>query len=116
MAACGRGRSESRLTAAAIVNARQRSLGWLRADLAARSRLPRDAQAAEEGQVLQVLGHWKVNPELAGLRDAEALAGLPEPERRGWLALWGEVNALIGSLEAGVEPARPAQIRDSPPR
>jgi serine/threonine-protein kinase len=108
MAACGRGRGESRLAAPEIVEARQASLGWLRADLAARSRLPREAEAAEKGQLLQVLGHWKVDPELAGLRDAEALAGLPEPERRGWLALWGEVDALIGSLKAGAETTRPA--------
>jgi hypothetical protein len=45
------------------------------------------AQAVEKGQLLQVLGHWNVSPELEGLRDPEALARLPKPERLGWLAL-----------------------------
>ena|SRR5262245_6042823 len=67
------------------------------------------AQAVEKGQLLQVLSHWKVDPEPVGLRDPVALVRLPEPERLGWRALWREVDALIASLRASVEPARPAE-------
>jgi hypothetical protein len=77
---------------------------WARCGLG-RLKVLSHAQAVEKGQVL---GHWKVDPELKGLRDPEALARLPEPERLGWLALWGEVDALIALLKASVETARPA--------
>ena len=38
---------------------------------------------------------------LAGLPDAEALASLPEAERKEWQALWADVEALIARAGAG---------------
>ena len=45
--------------------------------------------------VQQTLQHWQADTDLAGVRDADALAKLPEAERGAWRALWAEVDALL---------------------
>jgi hypothetical protein len=42
-----------------------------------------------------VLRHWQTDADLAGVRDADALAALPESERAAWRALWTRVDALL---------------------
>ena len=37
----------------------------------------------------------EVDTDLAGIRDADALAKLPEAERKDWHSLWADVNALL---------------------
>ena len=44
---------------------------------------------------MQTLGHWKVDMNMAGVRDPEALAKLPEPERKEWQSLWSDVDSLL---------------------
>ena len=44
-------------------------------------------------QPVQTVGHWKVDVNIAGVRDPLALAKLPEPERKEWQSLWGDVEA-----------------------
>jgi hypothetical protein len=39
--------------------------------------------------------HWRADPNLAGVRDADALSKLPESERGAWRSLWAEVEALL---------------------
>ena len=111
LAAAGRSRGEPHPAAAAAAESRRIALEWLRGDLAARSAVLRDGQAADKAQLLQALGHWKVDADLAGVRSAEALGRLPEPERRGWQALWAEVDSLIGSLKTdpGGAPSPPSR-------
>jgi hypothetical protein len=48
---------------------------------------------------MQRLTHWQQDPDLAGIRDKDALAKLPEGERADWLKLWADVEAL--SKQAG---------------
>jgi hypothetical protein len=38
---------------------------------------------------------WQHDPDLAGLRDAAALAQLPEPEQQQCRQLWASVDALL---------------------
>ena len=45
--------------------------------------------------VAKALHHWKADADLAGVRDADGLAKLPEAERTEWIKLWGEVDALL---------------------
>jgi tetratricopeptide (TPR) repeat protein/membrane protease YdiL (CAAX protease family) len=70
---------------------RRQALQWLREELAAWARLlrqgPGPARAAAES-----LRDWQGNADLAGVRDAAALARLPEAERNAWEQLWGEVE------------------------
>jgi hypothetical protein len=41
------------------------------------------------------LRHWQADPDLAGMRDAAALGGLPQAERADWQRLWADVRALL---------------------
>ena len=95
LAAAGQGRGEPPLDEAARSRLRLRAYQHLEIDLADLSKALRLGQPAEKGQILQTLAHWKVNPDLAGIRAPEALTQLPEPERKNWQALWTEVDSLL---------------------
>lgn len=44
----------------------------------------------------QSLQHWKADPDLASLRDAAAVAKLPQDEQKACRALWADVETLLG--------------------
>ncbi|MDG3005916.1 protein kinase domain-containing protein [Paludisphaera mucosa] len=86
------------------VDLRRRSLDWLRANL------ERRAEQLEIGRVVdwsslstRPLSDWQTDPALAGVRDATALATLPEAERKEWHRLWADVATLSAAnpLEQG---------------
>jgi hypothetical protein len=43
----------------------------------------------------------EAHPDLAGVRDADAHAKLPEAERKAWQALWADVDDKLGSMKTG---------------
>ena len=53
------------------------------------------AEPGNRPLVAKALQHWKADGDLAGVRDADGLAKLPEAERTEWITLWGEVDALL---------------------
>ncbi|MDB5331108.1 MAG: tetratricopeptide repeat protein kinase family protein, partial [Phycisphaerales bacterium] len=71
---------------------RQQALGRLRAGLELRTRLLKDGKEPGWGCSLFP---WQTDPALAGVRDLEALAKLPDIEREQWQRLWAEVDALL---------------------
>jgi tetratricopeptide (TPR) repeat protein len=77
---------------------RRQALGWLRADLALRTR--RRQAGKLEGEVSTL---WQRDDALAGVRDEARLAKLPPEERRQWRRLWAGVDALAAAdpLEQG---------------
>jgi hypothetical protein len=44
----------------------------------------------------QTLRHWQEDTDLAGIREAAALAKLPAAEQAACHALWADVAALLG--------------------
>ena len=91
LAGCGRGKDDPPPDESARAELRGRALDWLRADLALhRKQLDTDAAACR-----RALDHWRMDPDLAGVRDVAALAALPEAERDEWRALWVEVDRLL---------------------
>ncbi len=73
---------------------RMQALAWLSADLGAWSkRLADDAKSAPN--IHRIIEHWRIDPDLAGVRDPSALDSLPESERRAWQALWSDVERLL---------------------
>jgi hypothetical protein len=60
--------------------------------------------ASREAAILPVrirsLEHWQVAPNLAGIRDGDALAKLSEAERKAWQALWTAVDALLARAQS----------------
>jgi serine/threonine-protein kinase len=84
---------------------RNQALEWLRADLRARTRPGQTAGT-------RLLAHWRIDTDLAGVRDEAALAKLAEAERAAWRQLWAEVDEALkrvdgSSRKDGAPPKRP---------
>jgi serine/threonine-protein kinase len=100
LAAAGQGTDAATLDDKERARLRQQALGWLRADLAAWTRVVEKGPAQARPQVAPTLAHWQQDPDLAGLRDREALARLPEAERQACRQFWGDVRALLQRAQA----------------
>jgi serine/threonine-protein kinase len=99
LAAAGRGEDAKRLPDKVVLMLRQQALGWLRADLAFYNREAAGKLPAVREAVRQRLAHWQQDPDLASVRDKEALDKLPEAERKDWRQLWDEVAALLKKVQ-----------------
>jgi serine/threonine-protein kinase len=95
LAGCDKGKDDPSPDDATRTRWREKAREWLSADLAAwrKSLEGRTPQTRE--QVEKTLAHWKVDQDLAGLRDEAELAKLPELERRTCRSLWTGVDALL---------------------
>ncbi len=99
LAGCGQGKDDPKPDDSARDALRLRALGWLRDDLDSWAKLlESDPKAA--ATTAQRLRFWRTDPDLAGVRDPEALAKLPEAERADWRNLWDELDRLLKSAEA----------------
>ena len=61
---------------------------------------PGDRPAQAKQTITQTLQHWKADADLAGLRDAAAVAKLSDAEQKACRALWAEVDALLAKAQA----------------
>jgi hypothetical protein len=74
---------------------RAQALGWLRAGLDAWSQAADKGSPQARAQVQRTLTHWHKDAALAGLRDPDALAKLPQTERQAWRTFWADADALL---------------------
>ncbi len=95
LAGCGQGKDNPPLDEPNKARWRKQARDWLNADLAAWSRVLQNRPPGLRRPIPQTLQHWKTDPDLAGLRDPEALKRLPEAEQNSCRALWAEVDALL---------------------
>jgi tetratricopeptide (TPR) repeat protein len=95
LAAAGKGEDAAKLDEKEKVRLRQQALDWLRADLALRTRQLESGQPAERTAAQKALRHWQNDSDLAGIRDAAALAKLQPEERAACERLWADVAALL---------------------
>jgi hypothetical protein len=95
LAGCGRGEDKPEPDAQGRARLRRQALDWLRADLAAWTKVVEKGPPQERTLVQRKLQHWQKDPALAGLRDPDALAKLPEAEREACRKLWADVDALL---------------------
>jgi tetratricopeptide (TPR) repeat protein/tRNA A-37 threonylcarbamoyl transferase component Bud32 len=95
LAAAGQGADAATLDDKDRARLRQQALGWLRADLALWGRQAEGGTPQARALVQQTLRHWQEDPDLAGVRDAAALAKLSEAERADWKKLWADVEATL---------------------
>jgi serine/threonine protein kinase/tetratricopeptide (TPR) repeat protein len=93
LAGCGQGEDASKLDAGKRADLRKQALEWLRSDLAAWGKRHDDPKYRQQSH--QVLQHWPEDDDLAGVRDADALAKLPPDERKAWQDLWSKVADLL---------------------
>jgi tetratricopeptide (TPR) repeat protein len=104
LAAAGQGTDAAKLDGKERARLRHQALDWLRADLASWGEQVEKSKAEERKRVQWALRHWQRDIHLAGVRDAAALAKLPEAERADWQRLWADVAALLKKAEANSEP------------
>ena len=95
LAAAGASKDERPLDDAAKARLREQAQGWLKAELDTWARLL-DADAGKARPVvIQTLEHWKVDTDLASIRDPEPVSKLPAAEQESWRTLWADVEALL---------------------
>jgi serine/threonine-protein kinase len=74
---------------------RRQALDWLRQDLTWWGKALDKGNAQTKAQIWWQMVHWQMDPDLAGVRAQDALAGLPDDERQQWEKLWSDVEALL---------------------
>ncbi|MFO0889983.1 MAG: tetratricopeptide repeat protein [Isosphaeraceae bacterium] len=107
LAAGGQGIEGPSLDESAKARLRRQALGFLKQELAAWDESLRSGPPQAQPFVVQTLKRWREDADLADVRDAAALAKLPQSERKDFQALWNEVEALLRRLEAGAAGALP---------
>jgi hypothetical protein len=93
----GQGQDEPPLDDAAKAKLRRQALAWLKTELADWDKFA--ANPPDRPAIAQSLRHWQKDSDLAGIRDATALAGLPAEERAAFTQLWADVAALLKKAE-----------------
>jgi serine/threonine-protein kinase len=98
LAGCGQGDDVSGLAEQERAKLRKQARDWLRLDLAACAQKADAGTVVERIQAQKTLAPWRDDPDLAGLRDADALERLPPAERLECRALWDDLAARIERL------------------
>jgi serine/threonine-protein kinase len=93
--AAGQGSETAPLADREKARLRRQALLWLRADLAAWTRLVEKGPAQAKALVQRTLIHWQKDAALAGIRDAAWIVNLPADELRACRQLWADVAALL---------------------
>ena len=95
LAGCGKGKSDPPTDRATRVAWREKAREWLKSELLAwNSRLKRGPTQGN-GQIATALARWKIDKDLAGIRDEDELKQLPAAEQATCRALWAEADALL---------------------
>jgi serine/threonine-protein kinase len=95
LAGCGQGKDAGGLDDKERAFWRRQALDWLRQDLTWWGKAIDGADAQTNAQARQMLRHWKADGDLVGVRAKDALARLPDEERKQWKMLWLDVDALL---------------------
>jgi serine/threonine-protein kinase len=95
LAAAGQGKDNLPLDETEKRRLRQQARGWLQGELTAWRKVLDTAKPEQRASVVQTLKHWQEDPDLAIIRDPDALARLTDAERRAWQSLWAEAAGLI---------------------
>jgi len=109
-AAAGQGADAATLDDTERARWRWQALDWLRADLDAWRGLWDKEPGKARPVVAQKMRHWLRDPDLNGVRGPDALAKLPEAERKEWQRLWADVAALLAD-----DPREPGRAGGTPP-
>ncbi len=112
LAAAGQGKDAAKLDDKEKTRLREQALDWLRADLVLRTKQLETGKPADRAEVQRIMLHWQQDTDLAGIRDAGALAKLPADEQRACTQLWADVAALLKNEEEKLKtPAEPEKKR-----
>jgi serine/threonine-protein kinase len=92
---CGQDKGADKLDDKERAHWRRQALDWLRQDLAWWGKALNKGGAQTNAQAQMWLRHWQTDGDLAGVRAKDALARLPDEERRQWKKFWSDVDALL---------------------
>ncbi len=95
LAGGGQGDDVSGLKEPELAGLRKQARDWLRLDLAAWAKKVDTGTAADRIQARKTLASWRDDPDLAGLRDADALERLPPEEGQECQVLWRDFDDLL---------------------
>jgi tetratricopeptide (TPR) repeat protein len=104
LAGCGQSNDEPPLDDASKRRWRQQALEWLKADLTAWSKISESGPLQSRQRLLSAIQEWKIDADLAGLRDQRELAKIPHDEQDACRALWGQVDALLAKAHGSGSP------------
>jgi hypothetical protein len=94
LAGCGQGKDGETLNDTERAALRRKARDWLQADLDVYARQVKDGKA--ESVLSEVrLARLQTDSDFVGVRDAQALAKLPEAEQAEWSKLWADVEQLL---------------------
>jgi hypothetical protein len=93
LAGCGQGKDADTVDDEKRTHLRQQALAWLQEELMKWTKVLEDNPDKARAAVQQTLQHWQKDADLTGVR-GDALAKLPEAERKEWQQLWDDVEAL----------------------
>ncbi len=94
LAGCGQGKDADKLDTKERTRLRRQALDWLRADLKAYQQAMEKTAGKAGTEIGQRMQHWLQDGDFAGVRGDQALAKLPQAERKDWEELWKQVEAL----------------------
>jgi serine/threonine-protein kinase len=97
-AACGKGDGAVRLSPEEKVALRADALRWLQAEMTELKRLRDTGLPLKQVEVTSALQEWLTDAALAGVRERGWIDTFPTPERKAWLELWAEVDAVLEKL------------------
>ena len=100
LAASGQARDDPPPDDDARAKFRNQSLEWLKAELVAWAKVLGGDVRNDRREILRAFRHWKVDTDLASIRDPEPLAKLSESEQKAWRTLWADAEALLKRAEA----------------
>jgi hypothetical protein len=99
LAAAGQGEDAAQLGDKERRRLRQQALDWLKANLTAWGNRVDSGPPQARPAIVKTLSHWQQDTDLAGIRDAAALARLPADEQKAFTQLWADVAALLKKAE-----------------
>jgi tetratricopeptide (TPR) repeat protein len=92
----GQGKEAPNLDDTAKAKLRRYALDGLKAEL---TLWTKQLEAGPSENIVQTLNHWQKEPDLAGIREAAALAKLSADERTAFTQLWADVTTLLKKAE-----------------
>jgi eukaryotic-like serine/threonine-protein kinase len=113
LAGCGKGK-DAPADEKERARLRRQALGWLRAARAAWQTVLEGDESKAATAVAGQMQHWLKDADFAGVRGPQALAKLPQAERRDWQKLWEDVEALRRRAAGGATPP-PYREKEVPP-
>ena len=106
LAGSGQGKDADKLDGTERARLRRQALDWLHADLDEWCRLLAKESDKARPVILKQMQLWLVDVDFAGVRGPQALARLPEAERRLWQKLWADVTDTLARARGPATPQK----------